>query len=714
MAAAIPSAVLPPGQVVEANSQSGSSAGAAPADGRLRGPDFTAVVSRVAWPQSVDAPSAQYVAGSAHRLVSFTLSVTQPTDDSGTLNAPTGVSASLRVGAATRSIDLTTIDRTIAGGASGTAETTGTDSFVASVPAREHDVDLVLTQAGFNQSFDLWTLQRLPPSPAVLYRDASSSTVTGSAASSFNVAFTNPADGFSSSDDAQVSSATLSWFAPGGSGTTPGNATQAFLVVGLQSSYPDVPYGQPNSGHFFSSFTPLPGNRLTFTPTGGTAVIGTSSTTVFSSTGAASDDDGLFDSVYWFSVPASTTAGTLTVTAGPATGTEYTGFTGSGNAVPINVTAAATVSLSFPAEPAAPPAQTKPSWVGAALPATGLAAVGAPGSAPGHSPGPPSHPFPLWEAVLLVVLVAAVVVAVQRVIHSRRALSAAGPTREAPTSGADIQAVTTPEPAGQSDAVDPVVAEPVPPPLVRDPEPSSEPCVNVLGPLEFPGLDTISPRGVLAGLLAFLVAPDRRHMSTEQILVAMRPGDVGSDASRKTLRNNLSLLRQQIGAEHLPDASSAGGYLVVGIGSDWATFERLDREADTVGRDAAIALRTEALALVRGKPYEGVPVEGFEWVTEEHLDITIARAIARCACKLAAALLEVGDPVAAEQAVRTGLRAAPSEFSLWEAGARAIDVRGDVGSLRSWLTEASRCLVRSDVARIKQGLNTHLDDDSES
>ena len=204
VAAAIPAVVLPPGQVVEATSQLGSSAGAVPADGRLRGPDFTAVVSRVAWPQSVDAPSAQYVAGSSHRLVSFTLSVTQATDDSGTLNAPTAVSASLRVGAATQSIDLTAIDRAIAGGASGTAETTGTDSFVASVPAREHDVDLVLTEAGFSQLFDLWTLQRVPPNPAVLYRDTSSSTVTGSAASSFHLSFTNPADGFSSTDNAQV------------------------------------------------------------------------------------------------------------------------------------------------------------------------------------------------------------------------------------------------------------------------------------------------------------------------------------------------------------------------------------------------------------------------------------------------------------------------------------------------------------------------------
>ena len=284
--------------------------------------------------------------------------------------------------------------RQIAGGTSGSAETTGTDSFVASVPARSHAVDLVLTEAGFSQSLNLWTLERVPPSPSVLYRDANSSSVTGTAGATFHLAFTNPADGFSSSDDAGVSSAELTYFAPDGSGTTPNDPTQAFLVVGLQSSYPSVPYGQPNSGHFFSSFTPLPGSRLTFTPTGGAAVTATATTSAFSSTNAASDDDAIFDSLYWFSVPATTTGGTLTVTAGPASGTEYTGFTGSGNTVPITVTAAATTTLSFPAVPAAPAAQKTPPWVGAPLPATGLAAAGASGSADGLSPDSPEWRLP--------------------------------------------------------------------------------------------------------------------------------------------------------------------------------------------------------------------------------------------------------------------------------------------------------------------------------
>ena len=162
-AAATPALVLNPGQVVEASSEA-TSHGTAPSDGRLRGEDFTAVVSAVAWPQSVPSPSGlDYVAGSRHRLVAFTVSVTQPTDDSGLLNAPTAVTASLKVGAVSAPVSLTRISQQIAGGTSGSAETTGTDSFVASVPARSHAVDLVLTEAGFSQSLNLWTLERVPP-----------------------------------------------------------------------------------------------------------------------------------------------------------------------------------------------------------------------------------------------------------------------------------------------------------------------------------------------------------------------------------------------------------------------------------------------------------------------------------------------------------------------------------------------------------------------
>jgi hypothetical protein len=352
----------------------------------------------VAWPQSAPSTSGSaYVAGSGHRLVAFTVSVTQPTDDSGLLNSPTGVSAALKVATASAAVSMTKINQQIAGGTSGSSDTTGTDSFVASVPAATHDVALALSQAGFTQSLDLWTLRRVPPSPTVLYRAPTSSTVTGTVSGPFHLSLTNPADGFSSTDNAQVSSATLSYFAPGQSPQTPKSRDQAYLILGLQSSYPDIPYGQPNSGHFFSSFNPMAGTELTFTPSGGSPVDGLSNSSVFSSTNAASDDDGLFDAVYFFTVPATTTGGTLTVNTGQQVGSEYTGFTGTGNSTIVNLTASATATLSFPAVPSLLAAQKKPPWVGAPLPTTGLAAAPSAGSNSGGGSSPGGG-FPIWVA----------------------------------------------------------------------------------------------------------------------------------------------------------------------------------------------------------------------------------------------------------------------------------------------------------------------------
>jgi hypothetical protein len=136
------------------------------------------------------------------------------------------------------------------------------------------------------------------------------------------------------------------------------------------------------------------------------------------------------------------------------------------------------------------------------------------------------------------------------------------------------------------------------------------------------------------------------------------------DLSVKTIHNNLSKLRRCIGPEHLPDASSAGGYLIEGVALDWVEFQRLTREADSTGGQAARALRHEALALVRGKPFEDTPSDAYDWVGEEHLASTVTMAIARCATTHASDLLESGDPQGAEAAVRAGLRGAPEDYGL--------------------------------------------------
>jgi len=671
-----------------------------PADGRIRGQDFTATVPSVSWPQAVRAPSGiAYVAGTGRRLVAFTLSVTQTTDDSGLLNAPTGVTAILNLGAVSASVSMTKINQQIAGGTSGSANTTGTDSFVASVPAASHDVALTLSEVGFTQSLDLWTLKRIPPSPTVLYRDPSSSSISGTPSAPFHLSFVNPADGFTSTDNAQVSSATLSYFAPGQSLQTPKSPDEAYLILGLQSSYPDIPYGQPNSGHFFSSFNPMAGTELTFTPGGGSPVDGLSNSSVFSSTSAASDDDGLFDAVYFFAVPATTTGGTLTVNTGQQVGDEFTGFTGTGNSTIINLTASATATLSFPAVPSLPPAQKKPPWVGAPLPATGLAAAPSAGlsSGGGSSPG---GGFPIWAAVLILVLVAAAAVVAQRVWHRRVAAAAS-------TNGGSAYEPIVGDSSPTDESMDvslPSVAPPTPAVAFADVDaPGAELAANCMGRIEVVGVDGIDR--VLEALLFFLVYHDGHHMSAEQILLAMRPNaGPDGDLSRKTMHNNLSKLRRLIGSEHLPDAIAAGGYLIAGVGSDWATFRRLTRQADTIGGEQAMRLRTEALGLVRGQPFDGASGDLFEWVDEEHLRTAIASAIATCALRLGDDHLAAGEFDAADAAARSGLLGAKDDYGLWDLGARAIDAREDRTGLKRWMADAARHLDATDIARVAAGL----------
>ncbi len=498
----------------------------------------------------------------------------------------------------------------------------------------------------------------------------------------------------------------LTYFAPDGSGTTPGDPAQAYLAVDLQSSYPSVPYGQSGSGDFFSSFTPLPGNRLTFTPTGASAVSATANTSAFSSTNAAADDDGIFDSLYWFSVPATTTVGTLSVTAGPTAGTEYTNFTGSGNTVPIDVTAPASTTISFPAVPAPLSAQKSPPWVGAPLPATGLSA--APSAGPASTTQPRSHgPFPIWLAVLALAVIAGAVVLVQ--LRRRRGALA----------GADVSAATAEPSTAPTDQALQTVAPPAPPiqPVTAPataPTPPSRTghtlSINLLGPLDLGDLRTDQKRRIVVELLVYLACHDHRHLRVGQIQIGLRPLSSGRpEIAEKTLRNYLSQVRQWVGSEHLPESSAKEGYLLLDVELDWTTFLRLDREADAVGGQAAIELRTEALALVRGRPFEDLLHDGFEWVEAEHLDTQMAGVIAACVVRLAGDHLEAEDYAAALEAAWAGRRGAPDDSGPWLVGAQAISAEGDRSALNRWMKDAAQHLDPEDIDRIWDSLGPDHD-----
>ena len=462
----------------------------------------------------------------------------------------------------------------------------------------------------------------------------------------------------------------------------------------------------------FSSFNPMAGTELTFTPIGDSPVDGLSNSSAFSSINAASDDDGLFDAVYFFTVPATTTGGTLTVNTGQQVGDEYTGFTGTGNSTIVNLTASATATLSFPAVPSPLPAQKKPPWVGAPLPATGLAAApsvgSSSGSTTGRSPGPG---FPIWAAVLALVVVAGVVVLVQR-RHRRGALAgAAGSATSEPSAAPLEDSVERVEPPAPP--IQPVFATPAPRLARPQPAPVAALRINLLGPLDLGDLRTDDVRRIVVELLVYLACHDHRHLRVGQIQIGFRPVNSGrAEIAEKTLRNYLSELRQWVGAEHLPESSAKEGYLLHDVDLDWAVFLRLGRQADASGAADAMALRTEALALVRGRPFADVLDDGFDWVEAEHLDSQMAGAIAECAVRLASDLLEAKDFAAAEQAAWAGRRGAPEDSGPWQLGAQAIWAQGNRSDLRRWMTDASRHLDPEDLERIEQSLPQHQDPSS--
>jgi len=156
--------------------------GTARPDGRLRGEDFTATVTKVAWPQSVTGSNgAPLVAGSGDRLVVFSLALTQAQEDAGVLGGPTAVNRlPLMLERDSRpSPWRPSISRSKAG-ASATALTTGPRAspppYGAPAPRR--------TGADRGRVLPVpqpVTMQRVPPIPAILYRDPRSANVVGQA-----------------------------------------------------------------------------------------------------------------------------------------------------------------------------------------------------------------------------------------------------------------------------------------------------------------------------------------------------------------------------------------------------------------------------------------------------------------------------------------------------------------------------------------------------
>jgi hypothetical protein len=706
--------VLPANQVVELASPGGPLT--APVDGRLRGPDFDAQVKGVAWPTAAGVAPYRNVAGSGHRLVVFEIALTQPSAAVGVLgNGTATVSASLGTGSGNvDTVDLSAVNSQVRNSAQSSTTGTGSGTFAASVPAGAHGVVLTLTEGSFSQSLSLWTLRRVPPTPVVLYRSPVTSTVSVVNLTGNTIPVTNPADGFTSPSQVIIKRAVLTAFSPDGSNSVVTSPDQAYFAVTIASRYPQVATSDPSWGHYIANIQPLPGSALTFTPAGMAPITATALDVVApSDQDTSAGDDGLLDATYVFTVPASTTAGALTIAPTATTGAEYTGFVG-GSAVPIQVGGPTLFPLTFQS-PLTAAAQPKPSWIGAPLPPTGsaAAAVGTAKSGSSSSGG-----LQVWLAVVILVAVVAVIFGLRQKSRKKQPVSTAQPSDVAdgsapaaepapdrtPTTAKPIDSRPTDSPPTGSATTDSAPADPASDPSAA---PSLRPTtaikqgllpmvaalgadddlvVRVFGPVEITGWKSVPERGIPTHLCCYLAMHSDRALTSDRLLLALWPTESErQEITKKTLHNYLSTLRRVVGSDHFPDAVTTGGYRFTGVLTDWQRFQQLNAEADIAQPEQADRLRAEALSLVRGTPFEDAPDLTYRWIHTEGLASTITVAIVDAAHELAVDRLAAGDLAGSEWAAGQGLKASPTEESLWLDRVHAVGAIGDLlAEKRMW------------------------------
>ena len=703
VASAADASVLADGHSVVLSSPSGSLT--QPSDGRLIGPRTSSEVLGVAWPAS----AAGYVADSGHRLVELSVQVSQRT---GSSQLPTPSTYSLAVVAPGQrtSLDASSLITDLS--QSNGSPSTATATYLASVPNDTHQVYLTQDDSGFTQSFSLWSLTRPGASNPLLYA-SSSGSVVDPVAKTLSVPIANPADSVTLNSNLVITQASLSNFAPGGS-TAIAPKGSAYLSLSMNAGPPNLSYGEPNWGHFFSGLGPYPGSAVTFTPSGGAPIAAVMSNPVDQTNNPnSSSDNGTVDATYTFQVPETTKTGTLSFAPYSTTGVEYTGFTG-GDPVPLNVGGPVSTPLSFTTT-AATAHQPTPPWVGQPVPATGRAAAGSSTTAASSSGGS-GITVPLAIAFLIVVGGGLVLWRRRRGDRADAADSAAEEASPEPagTEGTVTDSDVTENAVSASSSSPAVVNVPfVVAGTASSPVAGDADAVRIefLGPVRILGHQG-SVTDIIRALLCFLAAHPDRPMSGEEIQTALWPMEsTVHDISKKAFLNNVSSARKLIGSEHLPDAQLAGGYGLVDVSCDWTELQRLAEEAAHADGDVAAELRRHALGLVRGRPFEAETKASFRWVTETGLEARIVNLVIELARTQAEFFFDAGDLVEAEWAARQGLLAAREELVLWEILTDVLEARGDAGVLSRHLAEATSVLGTDEGERLRQ--RAHLSGDHE-
>lgn len=641
--------VLPEGDVVV--TQGAPSDSTSPVNGEIRGPDSQAVVTAVAWPYESDG----YVAGPGHRLVAFSVQLTEPNSEADGFGS-TGPTLSLTVEGSPQPLDTSDIASAVFDSSGNTG--TGTESYVASVPDDTKSVEVSMTDSGYSQSFSLWTLERTTPAPSILYQDPTSSSVTEQIGVTKTLTIHDPSFGDNVAD-VLITSAELSAFNPAGTDeiAPPGHA---YLVLSMTANETQ---GEFYAQNYLMDLAPLPGSAITLTVGSHHYEAQRSNVT---QPVQSSSDDGMLDATYAFLVPSDTVHGIVSIGPATTTGQTYDNYLDSGPTDSVTVSGPVRFSVGFPKAPAVE-SQPAPPWWSEPEPPTGL-----PSGSSDESGG---------VSIALAVFVLAAVVLLILMFRRRAHLA----DRGTPRLGDVPVATSAPaaEPVGETQGCEPL-------------------RIDFLGPVRVSRL-TENPGEFARAFLCYLAVHADRPRTVDDAQTALWPLEPSeSDVTRKTFLNYVSDVRRLVSSSHLPPTPKRSGYRLVDAVTDWEEFRAQAAEASRATGSAVRDLRTKALQLVRGVPFESELSRWFQWTDSEGVRTEITKTVVRVAMDAHAERVHAGDLDGAEWALRQGLRCNPLEFALWECLADVVQARADRDDAERFWRDAGATLDASDVRLLRE------------
>ena len=452
----------------------------------------------------------------------------------------------------------------------------------------------------------------------------------------YTVPITDPSTGVTYQSVVLVRLANLDTRRPDGSGV---NAPKSSIYLSLKWSSAPLAhaYGTPLWYVFYANMTPLPASSIVYVASDGTRYTSTRVDPIDpSQIGDATQNDGLLNATYYFTIPRSKRSGSVEILPSRTIGALF-GPAGANDNTVLNVGGPTVIPVSFPKglEYISPSYNTH----GQQVPPTWIDWF---------------NPFVQWVILLSVIGFAAFFV--------RRRRRRTRPTDEAAVSETPV--------TGTYQFVSPQVT---PATVVSEPEPeavdtrsvSTGVRINVLGHVEFnPPLGRCGDPA--RAFLVYLALHTERPRSVDDAQTALYPlGANGKDVARATFLNYVSEARKAIGAAHLPEAVD-GAYRLVNVTTDWDEFQSLVKRFGESSGEEQIRAGVAAMALVRDQPFTAELTRHFEWTHEERIIAHMQRVISDFAFALSSKQIRANDMAGAEATLRRGLKVAEASTSLWE------------------------------------------------